>query len=181
MQKVLFFLGELSDADLDWLITSGEKREVAAGTVLIREAQPVDALYILLEGTLVVSVEAMGDRELARLHSGEVVGEMSFIESRPPSATVKSLEQSLVLALPRRMLAAKLEEDVGFASRFYRALAILLSSRLRGTVKQLGDAPPPSSNHRSGSESGNGDGLASRAIAETRLQYLMEQLGVKRR
>ncbi|MGF1499061.1 MAG: cyclic nucleotide-binding domain-containing protein [Elainellaceae cyanobacterium] len=179
MQKVLFFLAELSDADLDWLISAGEKRAVPAGTVLIREAQPVDALYILLNGTLVVMVEAMGDRELAHLHSGEVVGEMSFIESRLPSATVKALEPSLVLALPRQMLTTKLEQDVGFASRFHRALAVLLSSRLRGTVRQLGDGPADSSNHRSRSEVEDGSGSPVRAIAETRLQYLMEQLGVE--
>ncbi len=138
MQKVLFILGELSDRDIDWLIDVGDRNDIPAGTTLIHEGQPVDTLYIMLEGTLVVSIAALGGQEIARLSSGEVVGEMSFVEARPPSATVKTLEQSLVLAIPRSTLAAKLQDDVGFAARFYRALAILLSSRLRGTVKQLG-------------------------------------------
>lgn len=32
----------------------------------------------------------------------------------------------------------KLERDVGFASRFYHALAVFLSDRLRSTVSRLG-------------------------------------------
>jgi CRP/FNR family transcriptional regulator, cyclic AMP receptor protein len=139
MKKVLFILGELNDDDIDWLMAVGSKQDVTNGTVLIAEGKPVDTLYILLEGTLVVSISAMTGREVARLSSGEVVGEMSFIDSRPPSATVQTLENCLVLAIPRTQLAEKLNQDVAFGCRFYRALAIMLSHRLRGTVKQLGE------------------------------------------
>lgn len=145
MTKFLFFLSELNDQDLDWLVEIGTKRKIPSGTTLIYEGNHVDTLYIMLDGTLVVSTAEIGERELARLYKGEVVGEMSFVDSRPPSATVKTMEPSQVLAIPRRMLAQKLEEDESFASRFYRALAIMLSHRLRGTVKQLGyrkDQPP---------------------------------------
>lgn len=141
MKQVLFILGELSDADVDWLIEAGDRQEVEPGTVLIHEGQPVDTLYILLDGTLVVTISALEGRQIARLSSGDVVGEMSFVELRPPSATVQTLERSVVLAIDRSRLSAKLEADVGFAARFYRALAILLSSRLRGTVRQLGNSP----------------------------------------
>lgn len=73
-----------------------------------------------------------------RLGSGEVVGEMSFIDARPPSATVTAVEPAVVLAVPRSALAAHLGEDDGFAARFYRALAVFLSRRLRSTVSRLG-------------------------------------------
>lgn len=139
MEKVLYILGELSDSDVDWLVKVGKKTPVQAGGTLIREGQPVDTLYILLEGALVVSISAMEGRQIARLASGEVVGEMSFIDAYPPSATVQTLEDSLVLAIPRAQLAEKLKQDEGFGSRFYRALAILLSHRLRGTVRQLSE------------------------------------------
>ena len=63
---------------------------------------------------------------------------MSFVEDRPPSATVKALASSVVLSIPRVQLAAKLKQDTAFAARFYRALAVFLSFRLRKTVSQLG-------------------------------------------
>jgi CRP/FNR family transcriptional regulator, cyclic AMP receptor protein len=139
MKKVLFLLGELNDDDIDWLLQIGTRQEVAAGTVLIEEGKPIDALYILLTGTFSVYIAALEEREIARLSSGEIVGEMSFLDSRLPSATVKAVENSLVLSIPRRELTAKLRQDVGFAYGFYRAFAILLSNRLRRIVSQLGD------------------------------------------
>ena len=56
----------------------------------------------------------------------------------PPSATVKAVEDSIVISLDRNLLIDKLEEDYEFASHFYKALAIFLSSRLRSTTSMLG-------------------------------------------
>ncbi|MGQ4646951.1 cyclic nucleotide-binding domain-containing protein [Lyngbya aestuarii] len=140
MKKIFFLLGELDDDDIDWIIATGRREEIAAGTVLIKEGQPIDTLHILLDGTLSVSVSAFEGRTIARLTSGAVVGEMSFADSHPPSATVQAAENSLVLSIPRSQLLEKLQKDEGFASRFYRAIAVFLSTRLRGTVRYLGYA-----------------------------------------
>jgi bacteriocin-type transport-associated protein len=138
MRKVLFILGQLSDLDIEWLITAGRKERIPTGVTLIHEGQAIDTLYLVLDGTLAVSTRALGGQEVARLGAGEMVGEMSFIDARPPSATVTAAENTILLAVPRRQLATKLEQDPGFAARFYRALATFLSDRLRGTVSRLG-------------------------------------------
>lgn len=138
MRKALFFLGILNDSDIEWMIAAGFRREVDAAHVLIREGKPVDSVFLVLDGKLAVLVSALGNREVARLQSGEMVGEMSFVDGRPPSATVQTLERSVVLAIPRPLLQAKLIEDAPFAARFYRALAVFLSDRLRHTVGLLG-------------------------------------------
>lgn len=138
MRKALFLLGILNDSDLDWMIAVGAKREVPPATVLIHEGQPVDAVFVIIEGLLAVRTARTGTLDVASLRSGEVVGEMSFVDSRPPSASVISLERSLVLAIPRVALEAKLTSDVAFAARFYRSLAVFLSDRLRTTSGRLG-------------------------------------------
>lgn len=138
MRKVLYILGELSDLDVDWMTRHGRKEQIIRGAVLIHEGKPVDALYIVLDGNFRVSITGRSDRELARLGAGEIVGEMSFVDARPPAATVTALEPSVVLAIPRRQLEIKIQEDAGFAARFYRALAVFLSDRLRSTVRRLG-------------------------------------------
>jgi CRP-like cAMP-binding protein len=138
MKKILFILGVLTDADIDWLLYVGRREELAAGTVLIREGKPVDAVYIVLTGSLTVSIEALSGKEIAYLTSGEVVGEISFVDTRPPSATVTATQETLILSVPRQQLANKLVDDTGFASRFYRAIALSLSDRLRNTVGLLG-------------------------------------------
>ena len=43
-----------------------------------------------------------------------------------------------VLSISRARLTRKLEEDSGFAARFYRALGVFLASRLRKSQRRLG-------------------------------------------
>ncbi len=137
MRKVLFLFGQLSDEDVEWMLDHGERRAVAAGAVLIRQGVAVDAVFILLEGKLAVWLAGRTEREIARLNAGEIVGEMSFLDARPPSATVKGLDAATVFAIPRPLLEAKLAADLGFAARFYRALAIYLSTTVRERHRSL--------------------------------------------
>jgi hypothetical protein len=60
MKKVLYLLGQLSDTDVEWLIARGSRELVAAGTTLIQAGQPVSALYIVLDGTLAVTIPRPG-------------------------------------------------------------------------------------------------------------------------
>lgn len=137
MRKILFLLSELSDSDLDWLIACGKKQRLPRGTTLIQEGRSVDSLYILLDGVLEVSTSQIGDKKF-RLGCGEVVGEVSLLDSRPPTATVTATADSIVLAVSHGELVARLGEDAGFAARFYRAMAVFLAHRLRNTYKRLG-------------------------------------------
>jgi bacteriocin-type transport-associated protein len=138
MRKVLFILSELADSDLDWMVANGTRRFFAPGDVLIREGRPIEVLYVLLDGQLAVSLAALGGREIARLHSGEILGELSFLDSRPPAATVTATEPSAALCIPRTRLTEKLGGDSAFAARFYRALGVFLASRLRRSQRRLG-------------------------------------------
>jgi len=137
MERILFILGILEDEDVDWLVSAGQRRELALGEVLIREGDANAAIYLILSGRFVVSLERSPQTEIAHLSSGEVVGEMSFVDHLPASATVSAAEASVVLAISRDTLNQKLVQDLGFAYRWYRALAVLLSTRLRGTVSHL--------------------------------------------
>jgi CRP/FNR family transcriptional regulator, cyclic AMP receptor protein len=130
MRKVLFIFGQLTDTDVLWLARAGRRRRVKRGTVLIREGVPIDTLYIVLEGELDVSVGA-DRRRIARLLPGEVVGEMSFIDARPPSATVSAATDAVVFTIARATLQRELVQDAGFAARFYKAIATFLSDRVR--------------------------------------------------
>ena len=136
MRKVLYILGQLHDRDVEWLARNGARRQLDDGTVLIHEGEPLDALFILLEGHLDVTAAGVGS--VARLSPGEMVGEMSFVDSAPPSATVRANGGCTILEIRRRELGEKLARDDAFGHRFYRALAMFLADRLRGTVQRLG-------------------------------------------
>ena len=136
MRKALYILGDLNDQDVAWLAETGNRQSVSAGTTVIKEGEQVESLYIITDGTCEV-VLADGKR-LAELGSGDIVGEMSLIEKRPPMASVKALSDCTILAVPQTLLRAELDRNQGFAARFYRAIAVFLSDRLRSTVGQLG-------------------------------------------
>ncbi len=176
MRKVLFILGELSERDLDWLLATGSRQEIAAGTVLIQEEEPIDALYIVLDGTLMVSIAALGGKEISKIGCGEVLGEMSFVDDHPPSATVKAIENSVLLAIPRQQLAEKLQQDVLFALRFYRAITKFLSNRLRGAVNWFGDGKDLQLNpeERAGEQAGQAPD--DMALATARFDHILKRL-----
>ena len=136
MRKALYFLGILDDRDMDWMIRSGKKMTVAPGTHLIEQGKPTDWLYFVLDGAFVVYTRTAP--RIAVLKAGEVVGEISFVDSRPPVAGVRAEVESKVGAIPRTALASKLQQDVGFAARFYRAVAVFLADRLRTTTDNVG-------------------------------------------
>ena len=134
MRKALYFLGILNDADIDWLVSAGSRREVQPGVHLIDEGRAIDSVFLVIDGAFSVHNAALGGRQVAQLMSGEVMGEMSFVDAALPSATVTALERSSVLSIPRRRLSAKLTEDSAFAARFYRAMSMFLADRLRNTM-----------------------------------------------
>ena len=136
MRKALYFLGIMDDADTQWLIRHGTRRRLAPGDLLIEEGKPAEWLYFVLDGTLVVFTR--GVARLAVLKPGDVVGEVSFVDSRPPSASVRAEVASQVGAVPRAALSEKLREDIGFAARFYRSVAVFLADRLRTRTGSLG-------------------------------------------
>jgi len=137
MRNALFILGELSDLDIDWLVVSGELQRIESGFVLMKEGAHTDFLYLLLDGQLSVHTQHMPTQQISCLYPGEFVGEISFLDLRPLSATVTAQRKSALWAVPRKKIIDKLTQDIAFAARFYRAIGILLAYRLRNTNAKM--------------------------------------------
>lgn len=56
MKKVLYILGMLADEDIDWMAASGVVQTVPPGFACVREGQPVDSLFLLVDGSLRVEI-----------------------------------------------------------------------------------------------------------------------------
>ncbi|MEZ0370948.1 MAG: cyclic nucleotide-binding domain-containing protein [Candidatus Sericytochromatia bacterium] len=137
MFSVLTFFKELTNQDIHWFIGAGAEREVPAKHLLIEEGKQPDSLYIVLKGLIGISVASMEGNYLARLGPGEFLGEMSFLDGKPASASVSTIENSLLLEIPRLRLKDKMESDALFSSRLYRAFAMLGFSRLRHSLDHM--------------------------------------------
>ena len=132
MAKIPHLVAGLSDADMIWLLSVGRLRMAFPGQTLIEAGREIEQIFFVIDGALAV-VGADG-ATVATLEGGDVIGEMSFVERRPPSASVRVEAKSAMLAVPRPAILERFAEEPAFAARFYRALATFLSARLRETT-----------------------------------------------
>jgi CRP-like cAMP-binding protein len=86
------------------LIRRFEGIDVAPGTIIIRENEVGQGLFVILLGEVEVVrtnyVEGQGG-VVARLHAGEVFGEISLLDDSPTSATVRAVTPTSILFLGR--------------------------------------------------------------------------------
>jgi MFS family permease len=86
---------------LERLAAAAEEVVMPAGTVLIREGDEADALWILTRGELSVSVAEGGSqpRELAPVTAPGYVGELGLLHGIPRTATVQTSQDSTLLRI----------------------------------------------------------------------------------
>jgi len=136
MSSATTLLEQFTDADVDWMLDANQERHVAAGETVIAAGEPVDSVYVVLEGVLAVQGSDAA-RPIGVVGPGDLVGEMSFVEHVTPAQTVAALEASLLLVVPHSALRERAEAEPAFAARLYRALSVLLSRRLRRVTNDL--------------------------------------------
>jgi len=171
MNRGLFILGELDDADVEWLAEQGRVESVDPGLPLIQQGEPIQEVHLVLRGRFLVA--RRGElRDLGSIGAGEMMGEMSFLDSRLPAADVRAGDERCeVLNVPRAALQKRLEGEPDLAARFYRGLARVLSARLRDALAVSAgldpeEAEPPEPDERSVLERG-----------AKRLERLVSRLG----
>lgn len=88
----------LTPMQLDWVAHRAHRRIFEAGRNVMTIEQPGEAVYIILHGTVKIHIEqSERDVILAILGSGDMLGEMSLIDSVGRSASAVTLESSLML------------------------------------------------------------------------------------
>jgi CRP/FNR family cyclic AMP-dependent transcriptional regulator len=120
-------------------------REVRAGEIVFREGDPGDSLLCVVGGQLDTLVKDNAGQEivLAAVGAGDVVGEMSLLDGRPRSATLRCTEDARLLVLERDELLAVLPRSphmaldmMGEMAARARRVDELLRSRVARNVNQ---------------------------------------------
>jgi SulP family sulfate permease len=114
------------------LLSYLERRSVPEGTVLIRQGDPPDDLFVLESGRLMVeAVTPEGTRmRLRTVRRGVVVGEIALYTGVPRTAEVIAETSSVVLQLSRSSIERMEAEDPQTAASLHRWLATMLAERL---------------------------------------------------
>lgn len=125
-------LPEIDDQDLHRLLKVGRWETLAAGTILTRQHQPIEALVYLASGAAVVERDG---EIIATLNHARFIGEITCMTGDGATATVRLCQDSRVLKLPvaefRRFILRRpvIREHLEIA--FARDLRRKLSDRIR--------------------------------------------------
>jgi len=118
----------LTPTQLDWVAHRAHRRVFGTGTNVLTIEQPGEAVYIILHGTVKIHVEQGGrDVILSILGSGDLLGEMSLIDSVGRSASAVTLENSLMLWMDKTTFEYLLDNFPSVS----RNLVRILTSRVR--------------------------------------------------
>ncbi len=125
--KLKLFQG-MTEADVSTMLNHAELLEYEAGIFPIREGEQGQHLFVLMAGQVEIIKRGIRSCKVIKtLGPGECFGEMSLIECRARSASVKTTCACRLLRIDGAQIAAM--PDI--AIKLYRNIAILLSQRLR--------------------------------------------------
>ena len=108
---------------------------VEAGEFLITEGGTNHEMYWVMQGRFQVIKMNQQDQNviIGEVRVGELLGEMSFLDNLPRSASVKALEDSEVLVIPHRKFIDVLDGQ----PRWFRSLMQTMSQRLRKANEKI--------------------------------------------
>jgi CRP/FNR family transcriptional regulator, cyclic AMP receptor protein len=124
----------LSAAEMKLLATFSSEERFREGSMIFREGEKGDKLFIVLDGRVRISkfIPGVGEEALTVLDRGDFFGEMALIDDKPRSADAKAHESdATVLSIDRATLNEILSMDPHAALQFLNLLCRLISRRLR--------------------------------------------------
>jgi CRP-like cAMP-binding protein len=131
-------LAELNDAQLEHLLDFMELQRVTQWSVVVRQGDPGDAMFLILAGELRART-MIGEREtiLATFGPGDFFGDMSLFDHGPRSADVVANVDSTVLRISVTAFDRLTREAPALATPFLRATAKTLAARIRADNKRF--------------------------------------------
>lgn len=122
LKRIGLFEG-LSKKELGFLAQQVTEATFAEGTELVTQGELGREAMVLMEGSAVVR---RGDRKIAELGPGDVLGEMSLINHTPRNATVTATSPVTVLVMDAREFSSMVSASEGLAVKLLRTVAARL-------------------------------------------------------
>src|SRR5262249_10045784 len=118
----------LDDAQIARLLLAGEFCEIADGTTLAKEGEPLERLYFLCAGRVDVTI---GSRAVSKLERGNFVGEVAFLTEKPATATVIADGAVRALVFDKDRLTRFFRNESDVAGLIYQLLGRELAHKMK--------------------------------------------------
>jgi CRP-like cAMP-binding protein len=127
----------LDDAAAASLRASMDTVKIAKGSILFKEGDDGEHLYVIIEGKLKLGTSSGDGREnlLSILGPGEMFGELSLFDPGPRTSTATAVTDSKLLSLGHEKVIPWLKQNPEVSLQ----LLTRLSQRLRRTNEAVGD------------------------------------------
>ncbi len=109
---------------------SEDLAEFPAGTVIIKEGDEGNHMYVVLQGELVISLK---NKVLASSLPGEIVGEMALINSAIRSATVTAKTDCRLALIDQASFSSLLQ----YVPEFSQHVMTVLANRLQAAYEMI--------------------------------------------
>src|SRR5260221_9353369 len=98
------FFGQLSQSDLDTVITHARTEHYAARRLIFAKGSPGRSMMAVLRGSIKISLPSPAGREivLAILEAGEIFGEMALLDCSERTADATAMTDSDLLVIDHR-------------------------------------------------------------------------------
>ena len=120
---------DISDVQLSNLTASCHLQHFPAESVIFKEGDPGDGIYLIADGEVSITVKMPNQQtcQLATIETGDFFGEMAVLDKGPRSASVIALKDTEVVFIPRQVILDLFNESSVFALRLFNET----SARLR--------------------------------------------------
>jgi MFS family permease len=152
--RALDLFAAASNNTLERLATDLEQVSLPAGATVLREGDPADALYVIVDGEVSASARGEGETEqfLRTVGPGGYVGEIGLLTAGPRTATVTAVTPLTMWRLPGEDFLEALQE-----SRASSSLMQTSGTRLARTHPGLAAASPDGPAPMAHGKHGRGD------------------------
>lgn len=134
-------LAGMTDEQLDRFAQFMEVEKVPQWSVIVKQGDPGDSMYLILQGELRVRINVAGKETiLATLTAGEFFGDISLFDHGPRSADVVANTESVVVKISASAFSELAKEAPETATPFLLAIGRTLTARIRADNKRYGDS-----------------------------------------
>lgn len=128
--RVPAFAG-LPDDQIAWFISQSQELRIKAGDAYVRQGDPADAMFVVLDGQLEARGEFAGETFVFSTKAGDVTGVLPFSRMKQFPVTGRAITDGRVLRFP----AALFPDLVQKMPELTQRLVGLMSDRIRETTR----------------------------------------------
>jgi len=122
---------DLPDDQLEWFIGQSQEVRLKEGEVYLRQGDPADTMFVILEGELQMRGELGGETIVLSVKAGDVTGALPFSRMKQFTVTGRALTEGRILRFPASLFQELVQRMPELAQR----LVGLMADRIRETTR----------------------------------------------